>query len=141
MEHPYLKSEKCFVKSSDKIKHYTEIIQYKDIPLTGNYIISDLIDIDSEWRAFIYNKKLVGLQNYSGDFTIFPDVKLIQDMVKDYNNSPPAYTLDVGINSKDGTFIVEVHNMFSVGLYGFADHRILPQMFIQSFNYLVKNKF
>ncbi|MFA7664269.1 MAG: ATP-grasp domain-containing protein [Clostridia bacterium] len=129
-------STKFFVKSNDKIKGFTDIIQYKDIP-QGEYLISELIDIDSEWRAFVFNNRLVGLQNYSGDFTLFPDVKLINEMVHDFNYNS-TYTLDVGINKKDGTFIVECHDFFSCGLYGFSDYRVLPLMFINTWNKIIK---
>lgn len=131
---------KMFVKSADKIKKFADIVSHEsDIP-EGNCMVSELIDIVSEWRAFIYREKLVGLQNYSGDFTVFPNVPLIKKMISEYKNAPVAYTLDVGINSKDGTFIIEVHDFFSCGLYGFADLKILPNMFINWFNeYILKN--
>jgi len=116
---------KKFVKSNDKIKLFTEIT---DTAPPGNYQISDIIDIDSEWRSFVFKKKLVGLQNYCGDFTIFPNVDTINKMIDTYKISPSAYTLDVGI-SGGKTVIIEVHDFFSCGLYGFSDHRILPQMF------------
>ena len=120
-----------FVKSNDKIKSYTEIVTDNvDVP-RGNYQISEVIDIDSEWRAFVYDSKLVGLQNYSGSFTLFPDVQAIMDMIGTYEHSdsaPIAYTLDVGVNTLDGTFVIEVHNFFSCGLYGFADLYLLPRM-------------
>ena len=123
-----------FVKSNDKIKSFTEIC--KTAP-KGNYQISDLIDIDSEWRAFVFKKELVGLQNYSGEFDIFPDVDKINKMVKAYITQPPAYTLDVGICDKQ-TIVIEVHDFFSCGLYGFAEHKILPFMFSSCFNNLIK---
>lgn len=129
-------SQKWFVKSEDKIKGFTNILNIGDWIPEGNFLMSDLINIESEWRIFIFNNRLVGLQNYSGDFIMFPDIELIQNMVNNYINCPPVYTLDVGINKKDGTFIIEVHNFFSCGLYGFADYRILPQMFIQAFKYI-----
>jgi hypothetical protein len=127
-----------FVKSMDKIKFFTEIIP-NDFSLdNGNYLISDIINIESEWRCFVYNKKLVGMSNYTGDFTMFPDVNLINEMINNYNNCPPAYTLDIGINKEVGTFIIEVHNFYSCGLYGFQDYKILLQMLIEGFNYLIK---
>lgn len=138
-EVPYLPSQEVFVKSCDKIKEFTQIIKYKDIPQNGNFIISDVITIDSEWRAFVFEQKLVGLQNYLGDFTLFPDVSLIKDMISQYKSSPPAYTLDVGINEK-GTFIIEVHPFFSCGLYGFADYKLLPRMFISTWKELISGK-
>lgn len=121
---------KKFVKSNDKIKHFTEITNHAP---NGNYQISDLIDIDSEYRCFIYKKKLVGIQNYSGDFTMFPNIQTINDMIKDYKSSPIAYTLDIGINKSD-TFIIEVHDFFSCGLYGFSNYNILPYMFSNWFH-------
>jgi hypothetical protein len=76
------------------------------------------------------------LQNYSGDFTMFPDVELVLSMIKDFDYQHP-YTLDVGINDK-GTFVVECHDMFSTGLYGFSGYKLLPIMFIQAWNKLIK---
>lgn len=125
-----------FVKSEEKIKIYTEIVNNKKEIPDGFYFISEPIKIDSEWRAFVFNRKLVGLQNYSGDFTIMPNIFIIQSMIDDYNDCSPAYTLDIGINNNDGTFLIEVHNFYSCGLYGFADYRILPDMFEQSFKWI-----
>jgi len=118
-----------FVKSNDKIKSFTEIC--KTAP-EGNYQISDLIDIDSEWRAFVFEGKLVGLQNYSGEFDIFPNVDKIKAMINAYKSQPIAFTLDVAI-CNNNTVIIEVHDFFSCGLYGFSEHKILPFMFSKWF--------
>lgn len=128
-----------FVKSNDKIKSFTEIC--KTAP-EGNYQISDLIDIESEWRAFVFEGKLVGLQNYSGEFDIFPNVDKIKAMINAYKTQPIAFTLDVAISNND-TVIIEVHDFFSCGLYGFSEHKILPFMFSKWFYSFVgwqKNK-
>lgn len=118
-----------FVKSNDKIKSFTEIC--KTAP-EGNYQISDLIDIESEWRAFVYEGKLVGLQNYAGEFDVFPNVDKIKAMINAYKTQPIAFTLDVAISNND-TVIIEVHDFFSCGLYGFSEHKILPFMFSKWF--------
>lgn len=124
---------KKFVKSNDSYKSFADIVNDNtDIPM-GNYQISDVIEIESEWRAFVYNGKLVGLQRYAGYFTQFPDIFPIRCMINAYKSAPIAYTLDVGINA-NGTFIIECHPMVSVGLYGFSDHTILPYMFARAFN-------
>jgi hypothetical protein len=121
-----------FVKSNDKIKSYTEIT---DNAPKGNYQISEIIDIESEYRCFVFRNKLVGINYYTGDFKIFPDISVIETMISVYNYSFP-YTLDVGI--ADGkTFVLEIHDFFSCGLYGFSDHRLLPIMFIDSFNHIL----
>lgn len=124
-----------FVKSNDRIKSFAEIC--KTAP-KGNYQISDLINIESEWRAFIYKGELVGLQNYSGEFDIFPNVDKIKDMINVYKSQPIAFTLDVAISNND-TVVIEVHDFFSCGLYGFSDHKILPFMFSRWFYSFVNN--
>lgn len=129
---------KSFVKSNDNIKGFTDIVNDDYVLPEGNYQISELINIDSEYRCFVHKDKLVGLQNYSGDFTLFPNIEIINRMINNYKNSPIAYTLDVGINDT-GTFIIEIHDFFSCGLYGFSDLKILPYMFSQwYFNFIKK---
>ena len=134
---------KFFLKSNDKIKGLTEEIHLKvigDIPKipAGNYQLSELIDIESEWRCFVYMGELVGMQYYSGDFKMFPCVEDIENMIKAYKSAPVAYTLDIGIHD-DRNFVIECHDFFSCGLYGFADHRILPFMFYRWFKSYIKN--
>jgi len=129
---------KWFAKSNNKIKYFAKVVDENTVLEAGNYQFSELIDIDSEWRCFVYNNKLVGLQNYSGDFTKFPNVNTINIMIYSYTpNAPIAYTLDVLINSM-GTYVMECHSMFSTGLYGFADYNILPQMLHRAFKELIR---
>lgn len=127
--------DKKFVKSNDKIKHFTEICNSAP---KGNYQISEIVEFESEYRCFVYNKELVGIQNYTGDFTLFPDINKINDMIKSYTSQPISYTLDVGIVDSE-TFIIEVHDFFSCGLYGFSNHKILPYMFSRWYYNFIKN--
>jgi len=131
-----------FIKSNEEIKFIiTGIYDTNSWALPkGNYQASEIIEIKSEWRAFVYKNKLVGLSNYSGDFTIFTDINRINNMIHDYKNSPIAYTLDVGITDNWDTVIIEVHRFYSCGLYGFSDSSILLQMFSSAFNELIQNK-
>jgi hypothetical protein len=135
-----LDGKEKFVKSNESLKGYTETVTSTEGIPDIELVVSDLIEIESEWRAFVFRGELVGLQNYSGDFTAFPDVEFIKICIKEYTNCPPAYTLDIGLNEEDGTFIIEAHNFYSCGLYGFSENRLLPQMFISSFNHLIKNQ-
>jgi hypothetical protein len=124
-----------FIKSAAAYKSFTEIVEnVNDIP-AGTYLVSDLIQIISEWRAFVCNGELVGIQHYAGDFRIFPDVSFVEGMVSLYTNGPRSYTLDIGVN-EEGNFLIESHPFVSCGLYGFADYKRLPLMFIQGFNYM-----
>lgn len=136
---------RIFVKSNDKLKSafndiYGTAALFDKFSLpNGNYQISSLIDIKSEYRCFVYNEELVGIQFYSGDFKVYPDVCEIQKMVRDYcHNSeakaPQAFTLDVAVTNGGETAVIEVHNFFSCGTYGFDIGNKLPYMFIRAFN-------
>ena len=129
----FLTGTRLFIKSNDVFKEDIIYSGSEDIQLYGNYQISELIEIQSEWRCFVFKGKLVGLQNYSGDFTLFPNVCKIQKMILAYDQSPIAYTLDVGVNSKH-TFVIECHDFFSCGLYGFNDYSVYLRMLITSHN-------
>lgn len=118
---------KLFVKSNNHIKGFNLVIK-EDYELPkGNYQFSEVIDIESEWRAFVFKGKLVGLQNYNGNFSTFPNIERVLWMVHGYKDAPVSYTLDVGVHD-DRTFVIEVHDFFSCGLYGFSDYKILPFM-------------
>lgn len=125
-------SEYVFVKAIDKFKDLTDIIQIKDIPANKNVLISPVISIESEWRGFVHNQKLIDMRNYGGDFSLFPDINVVNSMIGDYKDSPKAYTIDVAVTNKGYTVIIEVHHFFSCGLYGFSDYSILPKMFIDT---------
>jgi len=122
----FLEKRQAFVKSNDKIKGFAEVCTFNCLPL-GNYQFSEVVNFTSEWRAFVWRGQLVGLQNYSGDFTDFPDIGRIYKMIATYKSAPCAYTLDVGIQNIQ-TSIVEVHDFFGCGLYGFSDLALLPLM-------------
>ncbi|MDA1675649.1 ATP-grasp domain-containing protein [Bacillus cereus group sp. TH152-1LC] len=127
-----------FIKSNSEYKSFTDVVSDVNVLPDGEYLVSDVIDIESEWRAFICQNELVGLKHYTGDFRLFPNISLIEKMISSYTKGPNSYTLDVGIN-KDGCFVIEVHPFVSCGLYGFADYKRLPVMFIQGYNYMLKN--
>lgn len=102
----------------------------------GNYQISDMTDIDAEYRCFVYKDELVGIHYYSGNFTVFPDYEQILKMKRAFSylmgQAPVAYTLDIGVKWKEGeneTFVIECHDFYSCGLYGFSDLNKLPFMF------------
>ncbi len=96
------------------------------IPKGRCYLVSEsLLDIKSEWRAFIWNGRILDIRCYSGDFWTFPDRKAVEGMVAAYTDNPPrAYTLDVAVLGDGRTVIMEVHNFIACGLYGFEDSRI-----------------
>jgi hypothetical protein len=128
-------NKKIFIKNDEIIKGEIDIINKNEYIPEGRYIVSEMINIESEWRIFVYENKIVGCNFYLGNPIMFPDINLIKNMIETFNYEYP-YTIDVGISEK-GTFLIECHDFFSCGLYGFSNHKILPTMFIRTINMLI----
>lgn len=79
---------------------------------------SSLLNFVSEYRCFVHEEKLEGIQYYLGDFKQYPDVDVIEDMIASYKASNCAYTLDVGITEDGRTVLIEVNDMWAIGSYG-----------------------
>ena len=130
-----------FVKSNDTIKEINNGAHNKDNPYTvgDNFQASEIVDdIQSEWRGFVFNGELLDIRSYSGEFDVFPDMIEVRSMIKDFTDSPEAYTIDVGVSPSRGTFLIEVHDFFSCGLYGFERYDLLPIMLCRCYYNLVK---
>lgn len=94
--------------------------------------VSEIIDIVSEWRVFVFNGEIQHIGNYSGDCMAFPDADIIKEMVRVYGDeAPKAWTLDVAVTTEGDTVVLECHRFFSCGLYGFSDYRRIPKMYSQ----------
>lgn len=109
-----------------------QVSRYLDEKTTGTQLVS-------EWRVFVHNKRIVGCKNYSSDdiFPAIPDSEIVKNMIASYDSRSPVYTLDVGvvydlITKETSTIIVEVHDFYSCGLYGFSSPN-LPYMYSQWF--------
>ena len=134
-----------FIKSANLFKDTTEIYRNKDQlthiqdNLTGEenqYLVSDVVDIVSEYRVFVHRHEVQDVRRYSGDYKVFPDIQTIDKMVRELErdkNTPIAYTIDVAVIKEKGrerTVLIEMHDFFSIGLYGFDSYK-LPYMFSQ----------
>lgn len=104
--------------------------------------INPVINMESEWRTFVHDKKIVGLEWYQGDFTIFPDVSIIKKMIDEYTSAPVAYTLDVAITDKGETILIECNDAWSIGNYGLEGKtyiRLLIDRWRQMLSNAIKN--
>lgn len=130
----------CFLKKADRLKEFTSLgvpSLYLDTLPEGTYVVSDAIDIISEYRVMVSNTVIVGVQPYAGDPLVFPNVETLQNMVKEYSkceDRPLAYSLDVAITENGDTVILEVHPFASLGTYGFYGDR-LPRMYAWGYDY------
>ena len=91
--------------------------------IVGKQISTVVPDIVSEWRVFVDKKDIrgavVGCECYSGDPIAFPKADRIRQFIDAYTLSPDIYTLDVMVDKRGNTWVVECHEFFSCGLYGF----------------------
>jgi len=80
--------------------------------------VCDPIEILSEHRVYVHNKKAIYSCNYSGDFRISPDFSYADKLIDAYKEQPIAYTIDVAI-LKDGSMtVIEFNDFWAIGSYG-----------------------
>lgn len=138
-----------FIKPAKEIKLFTgDIISNKnsinflkdfyDVKNDTLLYKSNIIDIDSEYRCFVFKNELKGIQFYNGDFKLYPNIDIINNIIKDYKNPNVAYTLDVGINNKKDTFLIEINDMWAIGSYGF-NSKLYTKMCVHRMREIIKN--
>ena len=141
-----------FTKYVSKLKVFShtgiiETLQYTDdgkepFLKEGLYQVSEVVDILSEYRCFVQNDKLVAMNYYDGDCTVFPDVSEIKSMIGNYMRDqyrPKAYTMDIAVIRDRGTAILDVHPWVSVGLYGYMFGSLLPYCYRDGFEYYINS--
>ena len=131
-----------FIKSNEQIKGicgFIDSISLNDLRKNQFVQLSKEIEILSEYRCFVFQNELVGIKHYTGDFKIFPKISTIENMIKDFADSPVSYTIDIGIKDSGETIVIECHDFFSCGLYGFDNYKLLPLMFYRWFKEALNN--
>ena len=109
------------------------------------YQVSEIVEFISEYRCFIRNGKVLGIQFYIGD----PLVTLSEYMIKEmqtwalrYSSSkyaPRSYSMDVGVIEKNGKkqmALIGIHPITSLGLYGFYNNS-LPDMYADGIKWYI----
>jgi hypothetical protein len=125
----------AFIKNVDIVKGFVGETPTNEVIPEGNYLVSELVPIDAEYRCFVMDGKILDVRRYSGNYlSPVPDYPLLKSMVKDFRDAPPAWTLDVGVSEERGTFIIECHHFYSIGLYG-CNLTLLSFMFKQWWNW------
>lgn len=141
---------RMFAKESGVVKGYTGLVgSVEEIPDDIGFVhLSEEVDILSEYRVFVHRKEVMGIHHYSGDVMVLPNIGDIWRMVEAFEDSPIAYTLDVAVikgvpkmDNRSGkyeqTVVIECHNLYSCGLYGFS-HPKYPYMLSQAWFELLR---
>lgn len=122
----------CECRLGEDGKSVTKVFDYNFAKVIEGKQISNVVpDIVSEWRIFVDKKDLrgpvVGCENYAGDPIAFPKHDRIMQFIEEYKSSPDIYTLDVMVDRHGSTWVLECHEFFSCGLYGFQ-YMNIPHM-------------
>ena len=153
------KSGYWFTKAAYKLKAFShmglvEQLLYEDVgkePFLkdGLYVFSEVKTILAEYRVFVCDDEITGIQFYDGEPTIMPtidEIKKIKTMVLRYmldNTRPNAYSLDVAIIKSDNEIgrdlmVIECHPFTSLGLYG-LNGSFLPRAYRHGIDWYIKH--
>lgn len=115
-----------FIKPKDKLKRFTGFVcsMIDDLQYAngaGNQTklwCSEPVIFVSEYRCPVINGKVMGMYAAPGKEGRLPDMKVVEQMAKDFVDAPSAYALDVGVLLTGETALIEVNDGFSLGRYG-----------------------
>jgi len=116
-----------FVKPKNEYKLFTgfvvktqaDVLKLMKFPDQTPVQISEIIDIQSEYRCFVHRGQLVGCKNYTGSYEVLPDFRFIRGCIDGYDAQPIAYTLDVAVKANGTTSLIEINDGYGFGNYGF----------------------
>ncbi len=143
---PFNSRQKYFIKNISGLKVFNSALYDGKMPgwdaiPDGKYLVSEWLNILSEFRIFVFHDKVVAIQLYQGTPLVFPDADKIKKMVTEYQNDPErpgAYTMDIAVSKdKDGlvhTVLIEILPFVNCGLYGFCSPEI-PDMLEEGIRY------
>jgi hypothetical protein len=113
-----------------------QLSYFRELGPDTRVIMSEPLEIVSEWRTFIHNRKMVDCRSYTGDFRAHPDYQFIQSNIDTYEDSPIAYTLDVAVLKDGRTVVMEFDDFWAVGAYG-LDPSEYAQMLLDRYKEII----
>jgi hypothetical protein len=82
--------------------------------------VSSYVNFGAEFRAYVFNNKIVDVFRYWGDnWEAVVDKPTVDNMVCTLTGTMPSfYSLDFGVDDKGNTLLVEVNDGYALGNYG-----------------------
>jgi hypothetical protein len=84
-------------------------------------ICSEPVKFLREWRGFITYDKLIDLRPYKGDYHYSYDAKTVDRIMETFTkweDRPFGCSIDIGVDDKGRTLLVEVNDGYALGNYG-----------------------
>jgi len=100
--------DKFFINTLDEYPDDLEVIT--DTPFTS--------PIDSEWRIYVKDGKMMDSRNYSGNHLIHFDPVVAQEMIDKFKDQARCFTCDMAILENGDNVCVEINDMWAIGNYG-----------------------
>lgn len=122
---------KVFVKPATSIKSFTGQVVFSEEEMMAlvsdcnsdeRFLVQPVIDIDSEYRLYVRNDRIIGMKHYLGDPLLFPDPVFITkclNVAKEHlYYTHKSYTLDFGVDYAGNTMLIEANDAWAIGNYG-----------------------
>jgi hypothetical protein len=122
-----LKFGPLFIKPATQIKAFTGFVATDtlifDVWLEGykgDLIVQNVIDIESEYRVYVNNNKIVGCKHYAGNCLRFPQRKFIENVFEKTKEilEHHSYTIDIGVLDDGTSVLIELNDGWAIGNYG-----------------------
>ena len=108
------------------ISHFGDLIKSQEADAATPVYVVDHVEFVSEWRFYVWDGKIEGVDHYRGEPLLFPEpgpVTAAATLMSSCKYAPVAYGLDFGVCSDGVTRLVEANDMFALGAYGFDGMR------------------
>lgn len=106
-----------------------------------NVYVSTHVNFDAEFRAYIFNDKIIDVFRYWGDnWSAVVDKGKVEEMVSLLKGSMPSfYSLDFGIDDKGRTLLVEVNDGYAIGNYGLSPMQYADMTMVRCMEIILNN--
>lgn len=119
------------------ISTYTDL-KYLDSANDCKIYVSDVMNIDSEWRFFVYYDKIVGFSHQKGNLKLLPSFAKVEQLMLEFKKRPIAYTVDVCVTPSGETDLVEFNDFYAIDSYG-LEADLYAQMLKDRYLQILKN--
>lgn len=144
-----LPAQGCFfVKDVTKQRTFSFMGELSDLKMQGgvlydthDYLISEILNVLSEYRVYVVRDKIKCISLYKGDAEVLPDIAFIKNVIQSYKNESEhlqSYSLDIMMTTK-GAAIIEMHTFLSLGLYTTKWDESLLTGYIDGINYVIND--
>jgi len=107
-----------------------ELFKHYD-SLDMDVIASEVIQILSEHRAFVIDRKIVDVRKYKGAYGTHPKLEVIENSISVWDDQHVAYCLDFGVTHDGKTVLIEANDAYALGTYGLDPYNYTKMLILR----------